>query len=845
MFSEHSPAAIFGSSLCSGFHTRAFKLLSKYSAAMSLRAPEEQAVPQFPHFISAVDAVRGLTIKGPSPKPRVADRRSVPRDIGMADLPLVPCGDEANNVVAFCDVIMEVCGPLDAKTLFEVCEKGQWSGLPEPLAPKHPLNVPYTMQIFIAVDDPGAVLADSPDGYTGKYHVCKHYTLHGGTIAVNRIKNHCHGKAMRFEYGQFCRLGGAAVQHLFHQLHGLQVTSYEVGPRCERKALVSSDRAARDKGYKHIRDKGPRSNNENKFMGWADHESHDEQSHAYGWPEVKTVTALANYAKGGANAKPMTYWPFTLNNVVAWLLNDILSLMLGSLRQHSIVWLGKTRTGKSAVSNIVAMTQTDFEISQEENPPADATPGMLTAKHMDFFKAQPITKRLAGIFDDGLLQKQQADVLKAFLNPSEEDATTWARWGSSTFDMGSCRQACNNPYCEMTEARAVKASKDQTITHEEFVALISPSFSSITEPADMDAILARGHCIVLTEEYIFWCVATPDHPAVKFMKWPNPEKRDLLSEATRPAWKTYKNNPHSGALSDDHTAGMVWSREYIGKLTRGEAVPKIATVSGFPSFSSFPGRSSPTIQLVPRMMSETELGNKIKTEKEKAWSRRMLKMSGAQFDISGEEVPSGPGASSSSNDAWASSHAASAPEVVQVKRDRVDAPIEPVTVLAGEVADLLGGDHAEEPAKRQRMIGAPLEIVPELAWFKESQPEVTIKHERLTEFHAAALKAHNEVVSLLDDDLDETPLHGGMKPDAAPAAPDDAASGGEAGVPAVIDIEEDIGGGYDPDPHDALAADLEQVMAEDIQPVPSATAQRDTLPPCDEEDVFGFGGNLD
>ena len=348
------------------------------------------------------------------------------------------------------------------------------------------------MQLYLVVDEPGAVSADSPDDYTGKYHVCKHYTLHGGKMAVNRIQDHCFGQAMRFDYGNYCRLGGAAVQHLLHQLHGLQVTSYDVGPRFESKTLAGADKAARIKGYRHIRDNGPRTNNENQFMEWADHESHDEQSPLCGWPEQKITMALANYAKGRANAKAITYWPFTLTNVSAWFMNEILSGMLGSLRHHSIVWLGKTRVGKGAVSKIVAMAQTDFEISQEQNPPPNAVPGRLTAKHMDFFKAQPITKYLAGIFDDGLLQKQHSDVLKAFLNPSEEDATTWARWGSSTFDMGSCRQACNNPFCKDTEERAVLASSDYTITHDQFVHLILPSFASITEPADMDAILSQG-----------------------------------------------------------------------------------------------------------------------------------------------------------------------------------------------------------------------------------------------------------------------------------------------------------------------------------------------------------------
>ena len=219
---------------------------------MALPAAEGQGAPDFPHFLSAVDAVRGLTIKGPHPKPKTNDRRAVHPGVGMPDIPLVPCGGEMNAVISFCDVIMDVQGPLDASVLFILCEKGQWASLPAPLSPKRPLNVPYTLQIVIAVDGPGAVAQDNPNDYTGKYHVCKHYTLHGGKIAVSRIAGHCHGRAMRFDYGNFCRVGGAAVQHMLFQLRGLQITAYDVGPRCERRAFAGSDRAVRESGYKHI-----------------------------------------------------------------------------------------------------------------------------------------------------------------------------------------------------------------------------------------------------------------------------------------------------------------------------------------------------------------------------------------------------------------------------------------------------------------------------------------------------------------------------------------------------------------------------------------------------------------
>jgi hypothetical protein len=656
---------------------------------MAMVAPVQPDAHRWPHFASAVNAVRGLQIRGPSKKPKLADRRAVQRSIGVSDLPLVPAGDSVNATVAFCDVIQDVQGPLDVDAIWGLCAKGEWSGLPPPLAPKAPLNLPYTMQIVLVVDDPSQVDPQMPNAYAGKYHAVKQFTLHGGTMPANRLHLHCFGQAMRFDYGGHCRVGRAAVQHMLDQLHGLQITCFEVTPKCERRAVADPDQASRQSGYMHIREKGPRANNQNQFMEWADAESHDERSPLYGWAEAKIVMALGNYAKGRQNAKVLTYWPFTLKNLAAWLLNDVLSRMLGSLRQHSIVWVGKTRVGKSAVSKTVAMAQADYEIAMDEDD-TGSEPGLVTAKHMDFFKAQPVTKKLPAIFDDGLLHKQEPDVLKAFLNPSEEDATTWARWGSSSFDMGSCRQACSNPYCEETEARAVLQSKDGTITHAEFVKLVLPSLAAVKEKADLDAIFARAHFIIVTEKHVFWRVATPLKVPIHFMAWPNPNRADLMSEETRPAWLAYKKNPSSGVLTDEYRAGMVWSREYIDKLINGERVPRVMTVSGDQLFSTAPS----TIQLVPRLMPAGELHQKIKVEKQKAWGRRMVKMAGTCIDLSDDADAAIPGQASSSSAPPGVSAASSSR--VAVKREREESFHESAKRVAGEQVVLRDDENFDE-----------------------------------------------------------------------------------------------------------------------------------------------------
>ena len=65
-----------------------------------------------------------------------------------------------------------------------------------------------------------------------------------------------------------------------------------------------------------------------------------------------------------------------------------------------------------------------FEMSQVEIDELDdegltrLAASIVTAKHFDFFKGEPVERVMPAVFDDGDLHKQDASVLKAFLNPS-------------------------------------------------------------------------------------------------------------------------------------------------------------------------------------------------------------------------------------------------------------------------------------------------------------------------------------------------------------------------------------------------------------------------------------------
>ena len=94
----------------------------------------------------------------------------------------------------------------------------------------------------------------------------------------------------------------------------------------------------------------------------------------------------------------------------------VIAKMLPTMRQHGVTWIGRTRTGKSLGSKTVLFVQSKYAIDMADR--SDLVPSIVTAKHLDFFKAEPLTKFKPGVFDDGMLQRMDASFLKAFLNPS-------------------------------------------------------------------------------------------------------------------------------------------------------------------------------------------------------------------------------------------------------------------------------------------------------------------------------------------------------------------------------------------------------------------------------------------
>ncbi|CAK0831552.1 unnamed protein product, partial [Prorocentrum cordatum] len=400
------------------------------------------------------------------------------------------------------------------------------------------------------------------------YRILKIVSFEKNRVDAATILSCARGEAHKIDYGKNFRSGSIAFQFMLEKLEGNQVRYYTIKPQHERKQPLEQDERAQ--GYAFIREHGPRSSNRNQFMEWADAEVNREGSKVFGWPAAKVETALRNHQKGRTNAKPITRWSLTVKDFAGWFLNGVLKFMIGTLHLHGVLWIGKSRVGKSNGSKTLAWTHSAYSIQKKGSADDIA---FLTVKHMDLFKGEPTTDVLPGIFDDGLLQKVSADVLKAFLNPKEEDALLWARWGGCGFEQGSCRQAVANPYDRDAERAALDAATRDKYDLDRFKNIVAPSLEEVKTEEDFNAILARSHFRDLED-------------GAEFMPWPNPGAPDLFASEVRDT-----SSPAVRPLPSDYADKMEWSIGYMSSLVEGRDVPTVATVRVAPMFGDDPGRA--------------------------------------------------------------------------------------------------------------------------------------------------------------------------------------------------------------------------------------------------------------
>lgn len=214
----------------------------------------------------------------------------------------------------------------------------------------------------------------------------------------------------------------------------------------------------------------------------------------------------------------------------------------------------------------------------------------------------------------------------------------WARYSSAQFDQGAGRHACNNPYNDLVEEQLFQEMQKKgasSISHQDFLDIIAPSFTAVEAKEDMAAILARTHVIVLTENGVYYRVSNTQKVDVPFIQWPEPSIKDILAEEHKPIFKAYRQNPSGHSLPDNYHADVIWSQELLRKLLNGESVPRTITIRRASLFSA----EVSEVQQAPRLLPASEMAIKVKKEREVNFFKNLKR---SNFGIIELDSPSPP-----------------------------------------------------------------------------------------------------------------------------------------------------------------------------------------------------------
>ncbi|CAK0858292.1 unnamed protein product, partial [Prorocentrum cordatum] len=432
----------------------------------------------------------------------------------IADLPAAPMNVHAGTKISyFGDLLMnqayeEIKGP-DGKTVGvltdwkgpqgqpcrldvvkDLATKSNFSSLPPPFNLKSQTDGPHVTQTFVAGAGEGKV-----------------FILRGVGLK-----------------GQFLKMANPsriAIRYLLEKLGCLQIRLPALTATA-KPGKRSTERGQKQEGHGNIEKKGPKSNNRNQFMEFADRDNlrprGDQRPSVkiYGWEEPRVARALRNHASGRVNAKRLSVWVLTLKDFEPRFINEVLAKNPPTLRRHGVPWIGKASAGKPAASKTLAFLMPMLEIDALEGDVREGAPepSIATAKHSDFFEGEPAERAPPAVFGDGDLHEQDAPALKAFLNPSE---------------------AANNSYDNASEKRLVAEwhqKKPMDITIQQIMDLIAPSRKLITVEEDMKALLARAHVVVTTDTRVHFRLASDEFPeggAVPFYLYSKKSKPGLFN----------------------------------------------------------------------------------------------------------------------------------------------------------------------------------------------------------------------------------------------------------------------------------------------------------------------------
>ena len=206
----------------------------------------------------------------------------------LTALPLKPIEGNTKLKTAIEKVLYEPTEGDELDTIADLVSSKSYQNLPEPLALKDALPIPFTFQLVFRKQNDTT------------YEVLKHY-IFSQKIDVRGLQRVATGDLFTIDYGKNFRSGSQGFQYLLEKVADYAILAFQFTAKPKSKC---KEKSALEQGFSYIQSEGPRSNMNNQWTEWAEIEVNREGSPIYGWNTSLVKESLKGYATGNVLCSP-------------------------------------------------------------------------------------------------------------------------------------------------------------------------------------------------------------------------------------------------------------------------------------------------------------------------------------------------------------------------------------------------------------------------------------------------------------------------------------------------------------------------------------------------------------
>ena len=486
----------------------------------------------------------------------------------LTALPLKPIEGNTKLKTAIEKVLYEPTEGDELDTIADLVSSKSYQNLPQPLALKDALPIPFTFQLVFRKQDDTT------------YEVLKHY-IFSQKIDVRGLQRVATGDLFTIDYGKNFRSGSQGFQYLLEKVADYAIPAFQFTAKPKSKC---KEKSALEQGFSYIQSEGPRSNMNNQWTEWAEIEVNREGSPIYGWNTSLVKESLKGYATGNVFVQPTFNFYLTMHDLSAWFLEDVIFPLLPDMKNKTLVLLGNAGAGKTPAASAIAMAFSEYWLLRGDTA-ENMQPSFRIASSFDQLRGEPGLRERPDILDDADMSQQALPKLKAFLDSSLEEAYTVERWTTTKFVKNQLRILCDNRVNGKAEDKLKPG--ENTIPFSHFLDLIAPAFPDKAERQDIVACLKRAHFIVNLDFATYVRPAGIGEGPVAVVRYPEDENNRQITDFISADGKKVIANMKDGDNTPptDWMSRRQWSHDLLSLcFETKKTIPRIETVLGASPF---------------------------------------------------------------------------------------------------------------------------------------------------------------------------------------------------------------------------------------------------------------------